>query len=47
MFRHSGFREEALDTSSDGFMAVGAHRLAGQPTALVSGQRLFTFSPAR
>ena len=39
----AGFREEAFDTSDDGFMSVGAHRLTGQPAALVLGQRLFTF----
>jgi hypothetical protein len=39
----AGFREEAFDTSHDGFMAVGAHRLTGEPSALVTGQRLFTF----
>jgi hypothetical protein len=42
-FGEAGFREEAFDTSSDGFMSVGAHRLAGEPAALVLGQRLFTF----
>jgi hypothetical protein len=41
-----GFREEAFDTSRDGFMSVGAHRLAGEPAALVLGQRLFTFPQA-
>lgn len=39
----AGFREEAFDTSPDGFMSVGAHRLTGEPAALVPGQRLFTF----
>jgi hypothetical protein len=39
-----GLREEAFDTSLDGFMSVGAHRLAGEPAALVPGQRLFTFA---
>ena len=39
----AGFREEAFDTSHDGFMSVGAHRLTGEPAALVPGQRLFTF----
>jgi hypothetical protein len=42
-FGEAGFREEAFDTSDDGFMSVGAHRLAGEPTALELGQRLFTF----
>lgn len=42
-FGEAGFREEAFDTSSDGFMSVGAHRLTGEPAALVLGQRLFTF----
>ena len=42
-FGEAGFREEAFDTSRDGFMSVGAHRLAGEPTALTLGQRLFTF----
>jgi hypothetical protein len=42
-FAEAGFREEAFDTSHDGFMAVGAHRLAGEPAALTLGQRLFTF----
>jgi hypothetical protein len=32
-----------FDTSHDGFMSVGAHRLAGEPVALALGQRLFTF----
>jgi hypothetical protein len=39
----AGFREKAFDTSHDGFMSVGAHRLTGEPAALVPGQRLFTF----
>jgi len=43
-FGEAGFREEAFDTSHDGFMSVGAHRLTGQPAALVLGQRLFTFA---
>ena len=42
-FEEAGFHEEAFDTSPDGFMSVGAHRLAGQPAALAPGQRLFTF----
>jgi len=42
-FRDAGFREEAFDTSRDGFMSVGAHRLTGEPAALVPGQRPFTF----
>ena len=42
-FREAGFREEAFDTSDDGFMSVGAHRLMGEPAALALGQRLFTF----
>ncbi len=42
-FMEAGFREEAFDVSHDGFMALGAHRLAGEPAALVPGQRLFTF----
>jgi hypothetical protein len=42
-FREAGFREEAFDLSHDGFMAVGAHRLTGEPAALMPGQRLFTF----
>ncbi|WP_300602990.1 SAM-dependent methyltransferase [Trebonia sp.] len=42
-FGEAGFREEAFDTSPDGFMSVGAHRLAGEPAALALGQRLFTF----
>jgi putative methyltransferase len=43
-FEDAGFREEAFDVSQDGFMAVGAHRLTGEPTALIPGQRLFTFA---
>lgn len=43
-FGEAGFREEAFDTSPDGFMSVGAHRLTGEPAALVLGQRLFTFT---
>jgi hypothetical protein len=43
-FGEAGFREEAFDTSPDGFMSVGAHRLTGEPAALVPGQRLFTFA---
>jgi hypothetical protein len=42
-FGEAGFREEAFDVSHDGFMSVGAHRLMGEPAALVPGQRLFTF----
>ena len=42
-FGEAGFREEAFHTSHDGFMSVGAHRLAGEPAALTPGQRLFTF----
>jgi hypothetical protein len=42
-FAEAGFREEAFDTSPDGFMSVGAHRLTGEPARLVLGQRLFTF----
>ena len=41
-FGEAGFREEAFDTSHDGFMSVGAHRLTGEPAALMPGQRLFT-----
>ncbi len=43
-FREAGFSEQAFDISQDGFMSVGAHRLTGEPTALVPGRRLFTFS---
>jgi hypothetical protein len=43
-FGEAGFREDAFDTSQDGFMSVGAHRLTGEPAALALGQRLFTFS---
>ena len=39
----AGFREEAFDVGDDGFMAVGAHRLTGEPAALVPGRRLFAF----
>jgi hypothetical protein len=39
----TGHREKAFDTSHDGFMSVGAHRLTGQPATLALGQRLFTF----
>ena len=42
-FGKAGFREEAFDTSRDGFMSVAAHRLAAEPAALTLGQRLFTF----
>jgi len=42
-FGDAGFREEAFDVSNDSFMSVGAHRLTGEPAALVPGQRLFTF----
>ncbi len=34
---------EAFDISHDGFMSVGAHRLTGEPTALILGKRLFSF----
>ena len=44
-FAEAGFRAEAFDTSHDGFMSVGAHRLTGEPAALVPGTRLFSFSP--
>ena len=43
-FNQAGFAEEAFDISRDGFMSVGAHRLTGEPAALVPGQRLFTFA---
>jgi len=43
-FAAAGFREEAFDTSRDGFMSVGAHRLTVEPAVLVLGQRLFTFA---
>jgi Putative methyltransferase len=43
-FGEAGFREEAFDTSHDGFMSVGAHRLTSKPAALVNGRRLFTFA---
>jgi len=43
-FGAAGFRAEAFDTSPDGFMSVGAHRLTGEPAALMPGQRLFTFA---
>jgi hypothetical protein len=43
-FGEAGFREEAFDTSGDGFMSVGAHRLTGEPAPLVPGLRLFTFA---
>jgi hypothetical protein len=43
-FGEAGFSEEAFDVSQDGFMSVGAHRLTGEPAALVPGQRLFTFA---
>jgi hypothetical protein len=43
-FREAGFREEAFGISRDGFMPVGAHRLTGEPAALVPGRRLFTFA---
>ncbi len=42
-FGEAGFREEAFDTSHDGFMSVGAHRLTREPAALAPGRRLFTF----
>jgi hypothetical protein len=42
-FGEAGFAEEALDISQDGFMAVGAHRLTGEPSPLIPGRRLFTF----
>lgn len=42
-FGEAGFHEEAFDTSADGFMSVGAHRLVGEPAALALGQRLFAF----
>src|SRR3984885_14990411 len=43
-FGEAGFREEGFDISRDGFMSVGAHRLTGEPVALVPGQRLFIFA---
>jgi hypothetical protein len=43
-FSEAGFSEQAFDTSHDGFMAVGAHRLTGESAALMPGQRLFTFA---
>jgi hypothetical protein len=44
-FAETGLREEAFDSSPDGFMAVGLHRLARDPVPLRPGQRLFAFSP--
>jgi hypothetical protein len=43
-FREAGSCEEAFDVSHDGFMSVGAHRLTGEPSELMPGQRLFTFA---
>jgi hypothetical protein len=43
-FSQACFHEEAFDISDDGFMSVGTHRLAGEPAALIPGQRLFTFA---
>jgi hypothetical protein len=43
-FCEAGFREEEFDISHDGFMSVGAHRLRGEPAALLPGHRLFTFA---
>jgi hypothetical protein len=45
MARRDWVEWQAFDTSHDGFMSVGAHRLAGEPAALTLGQRLFTFPP--
>ena len=42
-FGEAGFREEAFNASPDGFMSVGAHRLTGEPAALMPGRRLFSF----
>ncbi len=42
-FAAAGFDEEAFEVSPDGFMAVGGHRLTGEPAPLTPGQRLFTF----
>jgi hypothetical protein len=42
-FRSAGFAEEAFSVSGDGFMAVGAHRLTGEPMPFQAGQRLFSF----
>lgn len=46
-FGEAGFREEAFDVGEDGFMSVGAHRLAGEPAAFTPGRRLFTFVAGR
>jgi hypothetical protein len=45
-FQSAGFREEAFEASHDSSTSVGAHRLTGEPAALVPGQRLFTFLDA-
>jgi hypothetical protein len=42
-FGQAGLREEAFDVSPDGFMAVAAHRLTGDPAELELGRRLFAF----
>src|SRR6201985_2687982 len=41
-FTEAGFREEAFDISHDGFMSVGAHRLAGEPPTPMPGQAVVT-----
>ena len=43
-FGKAGFREEASGSSHDSGVPAGAHRPTGEPTALVLGQRLFTFA---
>jgi hypothetical protein len=43
-FRSAGFSEEAFSLSDDTLMAVGAHRLAGEPLPFRAGQHLFRFN---
>ncbi len=43
-FAQSGFRELAFDVLGDSdYVSVGHHAFAGQPAALQTGRRLFTF----
>jgi hypothetical protein len=43
-FRSAGFSEEAFGLSDDTLMAVGAHRLTGEPLPFQAGQHLFRFN---
>jgi hypothetical protein len=45
-FAEAGFEERAFDAPDDALFTVGVHVLAGEPTPLVPGVRLFSFTAA-